>query len=87
MAEPADASARLRLARSHNIGPVTYARLMARFGDAARAIEAIPDLARRGGGRAPKLADPAAIETERQAGAPLGARHLVSGAPPHTAGP
>lgn len=85
MAEPADASARLRLARSHNIGPVTYARLMARFGDAARAIEAIPDLARRGGGRAPKLADPAAIEAEREAVARLGARHIFIGEPPYPA--
>ena len=45
--------ARLRLIRSDNIGPVTYFQLLARFGSAQAALDALPDLAARGGGRAP----------------------------------
>ena len=40
----------LRLIRSPNIGPVSYRQLMGRFGSAKAALEALPDLVRRGGG-------------------------------------
>ncbi len=40
---------RLRLIRSENVGPVTFFRLLERFGRAAVALEALPDLAKRGG--------------------------------------
>ena len=53
MSAPSDQIARLRLIRSDNIGPVTYFQLLARFGSAEAALAAIPDLAARGGGRAP----------------------------------
>lgn len=43
-----EAFARIRLLRSPNIGPVTYRQLMRRFGDAAAALAALPDLAARG---------------------------------------
>ena len=39
----------LRLARTENVGAVTFEALIQRFGDAATAIEALPELARRGG--------------------------------------
>lgn len=68
--------AKLRLARSQNIGPVTYAQLLARFGTADAALNAIPDLARRGGGRAPKLADLRNIEAEMTEVERLGARYI-----------
>jgi len=74
-----DQIARLRLIRSENIGPVTYFQLIARFGSAAAAIAAIPDLAARGGGRAPKLASRAAIEREIDHVAKIGARYLFLG--------
>lgn len=74
-----DAPARLRLIRSANIGPVTYRHLLARFGTAAAAIEAIPMLAARGGGRAPVLADPRAIAREMAQVEKLGARYLFLG--------
>ncbi|HEY7810815.1 MAG TPA: DNA-processing protein DprA [Allosphingosinicella sp.] len=74
-----DQIARLRLIRSENIGPVTYFQLLARFGSAAAAMSAIPDLAARGGGRAPKLASRAAIEREVEEVARLGARYLFLG--------
>ncbi len=43
---------RLRLARTAHVGPVTFRQLMARFGTAADALDALPELARRGGARA-----------------------------------
>jgi DNA processing protein len=81
MAEPgpADQIARLRLIRSDNIGPVTYFQLLARFGSAQAALDAIPDLAARGGGRAPKLAARAVVEREIEAVARAGARYLFLG--------
>ena len=74
-----DQLARLRLIRSDNIGPVTYFQLLARFGSAAAAIDAIPELAARGGGRAPKLASRAAAAREVETVEELGARHLFHG--------
>lgn len=44
-----EAFARIRLLRSPNIGPVSYRQLMRRFGNAEAALEALPDLAARGG--------------------------------------
>jgi DNA processing protein len=51
---------------------------MRRFGSAERALAAIPDLALRGGGRAPKLADPKAIHSEIKKIKSLGANLLFS---------
>ncbi|MBP9755283.1 MAG: DNA-protecting protein DprA, partial [Phenylobacterium sp.] len=39
----------LRLARTENVGPVTFDQLIARYGEASLALAALPDLARRGG--------------------------------------
>lgn len=44
-----EAFARIRLLRSPHIGPITYRQLLARFGDAQAALEALPDLGKRGG--------------------------------------
>jgi DNA processing protein len=48
---PGDAErlARLRLIRSKNVGPRTFHHLIRRFGTAARALDALPHLAARGG--------------------------------------
>jgi DNA processing protein len=43
----------LRLARSGGIGPVTIRDLIGFYGTAAKALEALPDLVRRGGGARP----------------------------------
>ncbi len=75
----ADLFDKLRLIRSDNVGPVTYFQLIARFGSASAALKAIPDLAARGGGRAPRLADPRAVEDEVRAVEKLGARYLFVG--------
>jgi len=79
MPAPADQIARLRLIRSENIGPVTFFQLLARFGSAPAALDAIPELAARGGGRAPRLASKAEVEREINEVARLGARHLFLG--------
>lgn len=47
----ADIFARICLLRSPGIGPVSYFQLLRRFGTAAAALEALPDLAARGGAR------------------------------------
>jgi DNA processing protein len=74
--KPDDRSARLRLIRTASIGPVTYRQLVSRFGGAEAAIEALPMLARRGGGSPPALADPAAVAREMAVTARIGARYL-----------
>ena len=74
-----DRLARLRLIRSTNIGPVSYGQLIERFGGAAAAIEAIPMLAARGGGRAPTIANARDVEAEIARVARLGARHVFAG--------
>jgi len=69
----------LRLARTESVGPVTFAHLMSRYGDAAEALAAIPGLARRGG-RAGllKVPSPAEAEAELAAGEALGARLIAA---------
>ncbi len=69
-------TARLRLIRTSGIGPVAYRQLIARFGSAAEALEALPVLARRGGGTAPQPPSAAEIARERQRTERLGARYL-----------
>ena len=39
----------LRLIRSENVGNVTFFNLLQRFGTPAKALEAVPHLARQGG--------------------------------------
>jgi DNA processing protein len=70
---------RLRLLRTPGIGPVTYRQLIARFGTPAAALAAVPDLARRGGGKAPALRT--RMDAEREIGKveKLGARVLALG--------
>ncbi len=70
---------RLRLIRSSRIGPVTYFQLIQRFGTARAALEAIPRLAARGGGKPPTLAKLEDIAREVEAVERLGARYLFVG--------
>ena len=41
----------IRLIRSANVGPITYHQLIALYGSAGKALEALPKLAARGGGK------------------------------------
>jgi DNA processing protein len=55
----------LRLIRSENVGPITFRQLLARFGSAGAALDALPELARRGGRRRPiSICSKAAAERE-----------------------
>ncbi len=69
----------LRLRRSENVGAVTFHQLIRRYGDAGRALAALPALSQRGG-RSQPLAIPTEADAERElrAGAALGARLLAS---------
>jgi len=69
----------VRLARAEAVGPVTFRHLIARFGDAGAALDALPSLARRGGRAAvPAIPSRSAAEDELAAGAALGARLLAA---------
>ena len=70
-----EAFARIRLLRSPNIGPVSYRQLLRRFGTAAAALAALPDLAARGGS-AYRAATEARVSTEITAARAAGARYL-----------
>lgn len=73
--------ARLRLIRSENVGPVTFRHLLLRFGSAGRALDALPDLAARGGlKRKIALCSAQAAETELKAARKAGAHLLFLGA-------
>jgi len=65
--------------RTPGIGPVTYRQLIVRFVTPAAALAAVPDLARRAGGKAPALSTVADAEREIAQVEKLGARWLVLG--------
>jgi len=75
----ADLLDRLQLIRTPGIGPIAFRQLLLRFGSAGAALSAIPDLARRGGGRSPAIFARAAAERELAAVDALGARYLSVG--------
>jgi DNA processing protein len=75
-----EAFARIRLLRSPNVGPISYAQLLRRFGTAVAALEALPDLASRGG-RDYRPAAREAIEREVAAVRAAGARYLFHDTP------
>ena len=64
---------RLRLLRSHRVGPATYHRLLAAHGSAAAALAALPGMAREAGiaryAPCPEAAARAEIRAAREAGA------------------
>ena len=65
----------LRLARSENVGPITFLALLDRYGTPAAVLDALPGLARRGGRRRPiRVCSRADAERERDALAKLGGR-------------
>ncbi len=70
-----EAFARIRLLRSPNVGPVSYGQLIRRFGNAAAALAALPDLAGRGGA-AYKPAPEGRVADEIAAVKQAGARYL-----------
>ena len=68
----------LRLIRSERVGPITFRQLLTRYGTATAALEALPELARRGGGaRALKACPKPAAERELAALEALGAQAVA----------
>ncbi len=69
----------LRLIRSENVGPRTFNRLLERFGSAGGALDALPDMAKRGGlRRAISICSKADAEREMAAVERIGARLLAT---------
>ena len=69
----------LRLIRSDNVGPVTFRELINHYGGAEAALDALPDLARRGGNRARiRITPKADAERELERAARVGATPLFT---------
>lgn len=72
--------ASLRLIRTENVGPITYNRLLERYGTAENALTALPELAKRGGRMEGLKAQPLAeAEREIEAVYKHGGKILVKG--------
>ncbi len=75
----------IRLIRSQHVGPVTFHRLVQRFGNAGEALRALPDISRRAGGKAPRLCSEDAAKREYESHENVGADlvfHGEEGYPP-----
>ncbi|VAW15096.1 Rossmann fold nucleotide-binding protein Smf possibly involved in DNA uptake [hydrothermal vent metagenome] len=72
----------LRLIRSLNVGPATFRQLINRFGSAQNALEALPELTLKGGGKsAPRIASIEEAEAEIGRIEQFGARLVAIGEP------
>lgn len=83
----------LRLIRSDNVGPTTFRTLINRFGSAEAALDALPHLARRGGGQQVRIPSLDEAEDEIARTEAIGARLVAINDPDypphlrHVAGP
>lgn len=69
----------LRLIRSENVGPATFRELINHYGGAEQALEALPELSRRGGsGRAIRICPRDQALAELEAARRIGARAIVT---------
>lgn len=69
----------LRLIRSENVGPVTFRELVNHYGGAVAALDALPDLSRRGGRRrAIRICPKSVAEAELDSAARVGATPLFT---------
>jgi DNA processing protein len=80
---PAERLDWLRLLRSENIGPITFYQLLGRFGSAGAALEALPDIARRGGRQRPLQICPKATAERELARVESAGARLVAWGEPH----
>jgi DNA processing protein len=78
---PVQRLAWLRLIRSENVGPATFRDLLNHFGAARAALEALPELAHRGGRRRIKICPVADAEAELERAEQIGARYIAMGEP------
>lgn len=81
MIDDKEICARLRLIRTHGVGPATYLQLMRRFGSGESAIAAFLEITARAGNESRPLTLPSQseIESEIEAGTAVGARLLWLG--------
>lgn len=68
----------LRLIRSENVGPITFRALINHFGGAQAALDALPELSRRGGRRTIRVCPRDAAEAELEAAERIGARPIFT---------
>jgi DNA processing protein len=68
----------LRLARTQNVGPATFAQLIARFGSATASLAELPRLSRRGGGEPLKAYSDADARAEIEKLLDMGGRLIAS---------
>ena len=72
----------LRLIQSENVGPATFRKLLNRYGGAGAALEALPELSRRGGLRRPiRIYSERAADRDLENAARVGARFVALGEP------
>ncbi len=72
----------LRLIRSSNVGPTTFRQLINRFGGARAALEALPELTRRGGAKtSPRITSREQAEEELDQLQAMGGRMVGIGEP------
>ena len=71
-----DVISHLRLLRSRRVGPATYRRMLAEYGTAADALQALPDVARAAGVDDYAICPIGVIRAELQAAKAAGARLL-----------
>ncbi len=76
---------RLRLLRSRRVGIVTYRRLLAEHGSAAKALEILPDVARDAGVAGYEICPRGVVEAELKAAKAAGAQLLIGGLPGYPA--
>jgi DNA processing protein len=77
--DPAQRLACLRLIRSDNVGPVTFRELINHFGGAVQALEALPELSRKGGRRqALRICPRDVAQAELDSAAKIGARPIFT---------
>lgn len=82
----AERRAWLRLARTQNVGPVTFAQLIARFGSATASLAELPRLSRRGGGEALQPPPESGAREELEKLHELGGRMIASVEPEYPRG-
>ena len=76
----------LRLIRSENVGPRTFRTLLNHFGGARSALDALPDMARRGGAqKSARVCSRDEAEREMAAAAKLGVALIALGEPDYPA--
>jgi len=67
----------LRLCRTENVGPITFRQLMRRYGSARAALDALPQIAQRGGKKNFKIPAQADIDNEITRTQKIGAKIIA----------